>query len=250
MKLMTRRPDSLTRRTLFQLFATAGVSWLARGRMNASQKQVSAAEAVDHLIFGVADLDHGIAWLEQRTGVRAAVGGSHPGRGTRNALIALRGRQYVELVAPDPAQPATLASHLRSLEEPRLIGWAAATTDVEALAKRIRTMGHEPSAPRPGSRVRPDGRVLEWTTLGVNSTFAAGGVDPIPFFIHWAQASAHPSGDSPAGCGLTSLEFEHPNADDLSDALGRLEIAATVRQAQAAAIVATLSTLKGAVTIR
>ena len=241
---------TVTRRALLQFFATTGMSWLARGTMNASQKQISAVDAVDHLIIGASDLDRGITWLEQRTGVRAAIGGSHPGRGTRNALIALRGRQYVELIAPDPAQPANLATHLRSFDDPRLIGWAAATSDVEALAKRIRIMEHEPSAPRPGSRARPDGRLLKWTTVAVNSKFAAGGVDPIPFFIQWAQESAHPSGDSPAGCALTSLEFEHHNADDLSDALGRLEISATVRQAQAVTIVATLNTPKGMVVIR
>ena len=241
---------NITRRALLQLFTAAGISWRMRGEVNALQKQIGVAEAVDHLIIGASDLDRGIAWLEQRTGVRAAIGGSHPGRGTRNALIALRGRQYVELIAPDPAQAADLATHLRSFDDPRLIGWAAATSDVEALAKRIRIMEHEPTAPRPGSRARPDGRVLKWTTVAVNSKFAAGGVDPIPFFIQWAQESAHPSGDSPAGCALTSLEFEHPNADDLSDALGRLEISATVRQAQAVTIVATLNTPKGVVVIR
>ena len=247
---MMRGEMNITRRALLQLFTAAGMSWRMRGEVNALQKQIGVAEAVDHLIIGASDLDRGIAWLEQRTGVRAAIGGSHPGRGTRNALIALRGRQYVELIAPDPAQAADLAAHLRSFDDPRLIGWAAATSDVEALAKRIRVMEHEPSAPRPGSRARPDGRVLKWTTVAVNSKFAADGVDPIPFFIQWAQESAHPSGDSPAGCALTSLEFEHPNADDLSDALGRLEISATVRQAQAVTIVATLNTPKGVVVIR
>ena len=243
-------PQELTRRALLQTFTGAGISWLVRGDMTASQKQLPAAEAVDHLMIGVADLDTGMQWLEQRTGVRAAIGGSHPGRGTRNALIALRGRQYVELIAPDPAQPATLASHLRSLSEPRLIGWAAATPDIEALGKRIAAMGHEPSAPRAGSRARPDGRLLRWTTLGVSSKFVAAGVDPIPFFIHWAADSPHPSSDSPTGCELSSLEFEHPDSENLSDALARLELAATVRKAPSVAIVATLRTPKGAVVFR
>lgn len=241
--------DAFTRRTLLQAFTCAGISWFVRGEMSA-QKQLPAAEAMDHLIIGAADLDTGIQWLEQRTGVRAAIGGTHPGRGTRNALIALRGRQYVELVAPDPAQPGNLAPHLRSLNEPRLIGWAAATPEIDALAKRVRAGGPEPTAPRPGSRARPDGRLLRWTTIGVSSKFAAGGVDPIPFFIQWAADSPHPSSDSPAGCELSSLEFEHPDSENLSDALARLELAATVRKAPSVAIVATLRTPKGAVVFR
>ena len=240
----------MNRREVVRLFGAAGAWWVAGGGMSAFQQQRSAGEALDHLMIGAADLDRGIAWLEERTGVRAVIGGTHPGRGTRNALIALKGRQYVELIAPDPAQPANLAPDLRSISEPRLIGWAAATTDIDALAKRARAMQHEPTAPRPGSRSRPDGRVLKWTTVGIASTFAAAGVDPIPFFIQWADGSAHPSSDSPGGCELASLEFEHPNADDLSDALGRLELAATVRQSTAAAIVATLQTPRGSLALR
>lgn len=243
-------PAQVTRRELLQLAACAGICWRTMPSIHAAQKQRSTDDALDHLMLGVADLDAGIMWLEQRTGIRPVIGGTHPGRGTRNALIALKGRQYVELIAPDPAQSPDLTPHLKPLTEPRLIGWAAGTSEIEALVKRMKQMQHEPTALRPGSRARPDGRTLKWTTVGVASKFAANGVDPIPFFIQWDAASAHPSTDSPKGCALASLEFEHPNADDLSDALGRLEIAAVVRQAPAAAIVATLNTPKGTVILR
>ena len=211
---------------------------------------MSVGDVLDHLILAAADLDAGMKWFEARTGVRPAMGGTHPGRGTRNALVALTGRQYLEILAPDPAQPADLTTQLRSLSAPRLVGWAAANSDLEGYAKRMRPMGHEPTAVRPGSRARPDGRVLKWTTIGFKSEYASGGVDPIPFVIDWAADSAHPSSDSPKGCELTSVEFEHPNAEGLTDALGRLEIAAVVKQADAAAIVATLKTPKGSVVIR
>ena len=243
-------PHLITRRSLLQLAASVGGFCLAGGKVALMQKQRSAAEALDHLIIGTSDLDRGIQWFEARTGVRAVIGGVHPGRGTRNALAALKGRQYVELLAPDPAQAENLSAHLRSISEPRVIGWAVSTNDIAALEKRLRQMQHEPTAPRPGARSRPDGKVLKWTALGVASKFAAEGVDPIPFFIQWAADSAHPSGDSPGGCELVSIEFEHPNADDLSDALGRLELAAQVRAAQAAAIVVTLNTTKGTTVLR
>lgn len=238
-----------SRRAFMQLAAyglAAGASWLRKSMSPASQ----AATVVDHLLLGVADLDAGISWAEERTGVRAAIGGVHPGRGTRNGLMALSGRQYLEILAPDPAQEGGGRADLRALREPRLITWAAHSTDIEALATRVRAAGLSVAGPRPGSRARPDGRLIEWTTLGIESAFASGGIDPIPFFIQWAAASPHPSQDSPKGCALVSLEFEHMDRNGLRDTLARVGIDATTREAAAPAIVATLMTPRGRLVLR
>src|SRR6202040_4409364 len=78
-----------------------------------------AAEQVppllDHFILGCADLDRGIAFVEQRTGVRAAFGGVHPGRGTRKPLLSLGERHYLELIAPDPKQNSVESNLLKEL---------------------------------------------------------------------------------------------------------------------------------------
>jgi hypothetical protein len=204
-------------------------------------------DVVDHLLLGVPDLDEGIAFVEKLTGVRAVSGGSHPGRGTRNALMALSRRQYLEIIAPDPAQD--VASQLSNLASPALVQWAAVTHDIGACAERLRATGLEPPDPRPGSRTRPDGRVLTWKTLYLPATFASADVDPMPFFIEWDATTVHPSEDSPECGELVSLEFHHPDADALRSAFERIGIDAAVHQAAAAKIVAAIRTASGIVSL-
>jgi hypothetical protein len=237
---------ALTRRQLLRLCGVAGTAGLFGEAMRASERVVPASKAVDHLLLGAADLDRGIAWVERTTGVKAIIGGTHPGAGTRNALISLGGRQYLEIIAPDPLQMAyNFPIDVRTLNEPRLITWAAWTTDISAVAKMARDAGQQIFGPRDGSRARPDGTVLKWKSLGVLNKLGEPEVEPIPFFIEWAADSLHPSQDSPTGCKLQSLEIEHPNPASHVEALKKLGIKATVKQAKSVRLKATLTTPKG-----
>lgn len=240
-----------TRREWLRLCAKAGASGVFVSRSDAADRLVAAVSAVDHLLLGVADLDRGIAWVEKATGVKAVVGGSHPGMGTRNALVSLGGKRYLEIIAPDPAQTAfNFRIDVRKLSEPRLVNWAAAAADIDAVAKKARAAGYQTFGPQPGSRARPDGKVLRWKTFGVMNDLGAVGVEPIPFLIAWAADSVHPSQDSPKGCELVSFEIEHPNPARVKKTLATLGIEANVRTGGSARLTATLSSPKGRVTLR
>jgi hypothetical protein len=209
----------------------------------------SAHAILDHLLLGVADLDHGIEWVERRTGVRAAIGGSHPGRGTRNALLSLGERQYLEIIAPDPAQRGADAwlPNLRALTEPRLVWWAAASSDVRHLSTSIRERGLEVLGPHAGSRARADGGMLTWTTLAVATTLADDHVNPVPFFIEWAPDTVHPSRESPRAGRLAAIEFEHPDPARLAETLRTIGVDAIVKPSAFAGIVAMVDTATGPV---
>ncbi|HJZ70063.1 MAG TPA: VOC family protein [Blastocatellia bacterium] len=238
----------LTRRDMLALFGIAGASCLFEGAGVDAETLTPAKDIVDHLLLGISDLDRGIAWLEKMTGVRAVKGGTHPGRGTQNALISLGGRRYLELLAPDPAQSTySFAIDVRGLTEPHLITWAAATDNIDAAAKRARESGFKLLGPSDGSRARPDGKLLKWKTLLPINSLGAQGVEPIPFFIQWSADTLHPSQDSPKGCSLQSFEMEHPDAAALTDVLRKLGIEAKVRSGKSARLIAVLKAPKGEV---
>ncbi|MGH9854430.1 MAG: VOC family protein [Blastocatellia bacterium] len=215
------------------------------GGLMSGQKLIPAKAAVDHLILGASDLDQAVAWFEKTTGVKPVIGGVHPGRGTRNALVSLGGRQYLEILAPDPAQQgASLKYDLKPLTTPRLIHWVAVTNDINLVVEKSRSAGLSPVGPRDGSRARPDGRMLKWSSLDVVSNER---VTLIPFFIQWAADSLHPSQDSPKGCELQSFEMEHPDPASVSETLKKLGLEAKVKRAGESKLMATLKTPRGKV---
>ena len=207
---------------------------------------------LDHFILGCDDLDRGVAFVEQRTGVRAAFGGVHPGRGTRNALLSLGERRYLEIMAPDPAQnvapgapvpgsrPSQIAK-LRELREPRLVGWAAHPGDLETFAARLRDARIEFEGPRAGSRQRPDGKILHWKTLALKDD--KDGL--LPFFIEWSADSIHPSSDAPKGCKLTHFAVVTPNTGDLTKIAEPLQVDMPIASGDKSALQATILGPKG-----
>jgi hypothetical protein len=187
-------------RRRFLLTASAA---LAASRISQAVQQETVPKLLDHILIGAPDLDAGIQFVEDFTGVRAAFGGVHPGAGTRNALLSLGTNRYLEIIAPDPNQLASDdARDLRKLEEPVIVGWAQHPGDIDAFALRLKSEGVETIGPKPGSRKRPDGRILNWKTLALKDD--DDGL--FPFFIEWGKDSMHPSIDAPQGCTLERFE--------------------------------------------
>ena len=199
---------------------------------------------IDHIIWGARDLGRGMEEIAEITGVRPARGGSHRGLGTENALLSLGEGCYLEIIAPDPAQPQVegLAAKLANLESSRLIGWVIRAEDMDSLASRMRDRGY-PLAVVEMSRQKPDGSLLEWRFAHLEGRR----YDLlVPGIIEW-RGVAHPSHDSPPGCLLRHLVLEATDPDPVSRILAALGTSAGLLPASRDRLVARIDSPRGTV---
>lgn len=170
---------------------------------------------VDHLLFAGPELEALTSQLERLSGAAPISGGRHEGLGTHNALMGLSGERYLELIALDPSSPEGIfADAITYLTEPALHTYCARVTDLDALCHRARALGLE-AVQAPGSRVQPDGTLLEWSLAFITGHPYGG---HFPFFIDWG-GSRHPSLALPAELTLITLWLEHPDVAGLSELL-------------------------------
>ncbi|MFE6685291.1 VOC family protein [Streptomyces sp. NPDC057743] len=165
------------------------------------------APVLDHLVYATLDLDRTVAEVAELTGFRPVLGGSHPGRGTRNHLLGLSSGAYLEIIGPDPAQPEPVQPRwfgIDALDGPRLVTWAVRVTGIAGRVTRARAAGYDPGDPVAMSRRTPDGTELAWQLTPP----AGGGL--APFLLDWGD-TPHPSGAGLPVLPLLSLSAAHPD---------------------------------------
>lgn len=215
------------------------------------------AVVLDHLVLVVPDLEAAVADLAERTGVEPVSGGSHPGRGTRNALAALEweggSRHYLELLAADPAQPNVPEDQMMLGAGPAIAAgvahmhaWAVRTDpdELEPLLAAARADGIEVGQALPASRETPSGLRLSWR-LAVPEPLGLGGVQP--FVIAWDDA--HPTDSGLAALELVSLSLLHPEPDLATATLAALGLELPVSPAEEPSIRATVAGPDGEVVL-
>ncbi|MGV0034308.1 MAG: VOC family protein [Candidatus Azotimanducaceae bacterium WSBS_2022_MAG_OTU7] len=182
---------------------------------------------LDHIMFAVSDLDAGVEQIHKLTGVSAEFGGSHAGAGTRNALLSFGNDQYLEIIAPDPAQDVagTMGAELLALPNTYIRTWAVATEDFTPVISVLEQCGYGHHIIEM-SRLRPDGVQLAWQILFV--TQQPHGL-AMPFFINWL-GSEHPARVAPVGCELESFCVQCPAAGAFETFCSAIDISLEVAQ--------------------
>src|SRR5919197_319789 len=136
------------------------------------------AMRIDHVVYGVQDLDAAAARMKQEFALGSVEGGRHPAWGTGNRIVPL-GPDYIELLAVLDRALAEENDLGRSLleavaEGDRFLAWCVGTDDVDEVAARLEL------PVTPGTRERPDGTVVRWRSAGLDRALAE---PSLPFFI-------------------------------------------------------------------
>jgi hypothetical protein len=237
-------PPSI-RRTCPQPFA-GGAS--TKRRRHPIQQHVVQMR-IDHIVYAVDDLDVAAARLRADLGLGSIAGGRHPRWGTANRIVPL-GRDYVELVTVVDRDVAAASDFGRPVLDAiatgrPLVGWAAQTDDLPAVANRLGLQVER------GSRTRPDGSVLAWQLAGVARGLAEGA---LPFFIEWDVApELHPGAaradHDVSPVGIASLEVTGDERS-LHEWLGDAHLPVHITEGSPALCAVAIRTLGGDLLLR
>ena len=206
----------------------------------------------DHLVVAGVTLAQSIEWFADLTGVSARPSGQHVRMGTHNALAKLGERAFVELIAIDPSLPkparprwfdmdnAKLALTLG--EQPRLVNWAARTTDLDGLLARA---NHDAGTAM--SMARGD---FKWR-ITVPDDGHRPGDGVLPTLLQW-DVPEHPADSLPDhGMALEQLAASHPEPEEIRASLKPLGLGETLRVTYDSSprLAAMLRTPRGLVTL-
>ncbi len=204
---------------------------------------------LDHLLYATPDVDATVAELEDRFGVEFRPGGRHPAWATRNRILPLGDRLYLEVIGPDhdapaPERPRILG--LDTLAAPSLRWWAVRPFLLPLTCGEFETAGYVPGEIIQGRRELEAGGELAWQMTDPHTRLLDG---LLPLVIDWEYDSAHPGDDSTPGVNLSDFRLEHPDHAVLGPVFENLRLQ-PVHAADSPALVARFDTPNGVVELR
>jgi Glyoxalase-like domain len=207
---------------------------------------------IDHLVYASNDLPGASATVAQLLGTAPTPGGRHVGHGTHNELLSLGGATYLEVIGPDPTQPALAGPRpfgIDGLTEPALVAWCVRPRrPLAEIVDEARAVGIELGHVTAMSRRRPDGVLLEWslTFPQLDGPFGRA----LPFMIDWSD-SPHPTDSLLPAVTLVELDVAHPDPQALRAALDIIGITdnVVIHEQLQPELRATMATEHGAVTL-
>lgn len=204
---------------------------------------------IDHIVYKTKDLDASCDYFERLLGIRPVFGGYHKDRGTKNALLYLGPKSYLELIAVDHENEGAKPPRWMGVDFPgedRIVRWAKKTSklghDAQLLARHQPEMGklHQ------GSRAMASGGTLTWQ---MSLPLAEPEVEPLPFLIDWTGSKHHPADKLEPVCQLVEFVVSDPQPEKLLPLWKGLEVGVRLQEGEEKGFSLEVNSPKGLVSI-
>jgi hypothetical protein len=150
----------------------------------------------DHLALGAFDIEQGVQWFHEATGLAIPAGGKHPLMATQNHLTATGNDGFLEVIAIDHEADAPLRRRWFGLDEEATreriskalvpLVWVLGTSDIDASLEIVKEHGFDI-----GPAIEMTRGDLNWRlTVREDGLLPDGGT--VPALIQW-RAGPHPS---------------------------------------------------------
>ncbi len=199
---------------------------------------------IDHLVYATTNFEDSIEWFEDISGVRPVFGGYHKAKGTKNALVRIGDKMYLEILGIDESNDSIKKNRWMGIDlltKPQLTRWALASDNLEKDASCLKSYDQHLGEIKAGSRKKQNGNTLAWEMI---MPLAKPAIDLLPFMIDWGK-SVHPAQNLNAACKLKCLNFCHPKALEIEQIFKKLGLNLEIKKAEEASIKAVINCPKG-----
>lgn len=179
---------------------------------------------IDHIVYTVPDLTAAIEWFEAISGIRPVFGGYHTTQGTKNAIINLGNKRYLELLAADDTNLAISSPRWMGvdfLKQAQITRWSLKSENLPKDSLLVKNYQTEMGIIQGGQRKTARGNILTWEMI---MPLAAPEVEIIPFMTDWQNSAVHPTDVLPEQCQLIDLKFTHPTPNLLEPTFQKLSL--------------------------
>lgn len=200
---------------------------------------------IDHIVYAVHDLKKACGEIKRLTGVEPKIGGRHIQKGTKNALLYIGKKCYLELLSIDTENKKISAPRwmgIDYLKEPKITRWAFSSREIEAKSKTLKTIDLEMGEIIAGERITADGKKLNWQ---MTKPLSSPEVEVIPFMIDWSESAHHPADSLEKKCNLIAFEIYHPQPETIRSLFKKLTIKLEVKKSHQPRLAAIIEAPKG-----
>lgn len=206
--------------------------------------------SIDHIVYAVNDLNLACDTLEEHLGIRPIFGGYHKTQGTKNALVNLSDKCYLEVLAPDHSNTEVAVPRwmgIDVLSNDQLTRWAIKSDLLQQDSKILSQYSDSMGIVQPGSRNTESGLLLQWQLI---QPLPFPEVEVVPFMLDWGKDAAHPCDMLPdMGCKLLSLSASHPKPESFDHLFEKLGLSLKVYESSKVKLNATIECPNGMVTL-